>query len=209
MIVFLRGILAEKTPQSAVVEAGGVGYLATIPLSTFDRLPDVGESVKLFTEHVVREDDELLFGFATEEERSLYRLLVSVNGVGPKLAISVLSGISPRDFTAAVQMGDVRRLSAISGVGKKIAERLVHELKNSLGGLEPLFAGGGAQGLPFAGSPADPRERDAAGALGALGYKPQEAVAAVRAAIKTLPDDADVEVILRAVLSARAGARRK
>lgn len=208
MIVFLRGVLAEKAPNHAVVEAGGVGYLASIPLSTFDRLPDVGESVKLFTEHVVREDDEQLVGFATEEERALYRLLVSVSGVGPKLAIAVLSGISPRDFTAAVQTGDVRRLSAISGVGKKIAERLVHELKRSLGGLDALFAADG-QGLPFAGSPSDPRERDAAGALGALGYKPQEALAAVRAALKTLPDDADVETILRAVLSARTGARRK
>jgi len=207
MIVFLHGVLAEKSPQAAVVEAGGVGYLASIPLSTFDKLPEVGETVKLFTEHVVREDDEQLVGFATAEERTLYRLLVSVSGVGPKLAIAVLSGISPRDFTAAVQADDVRRLSAISGVGKKIAERLVHELKRSLSKMDSLFVGEG-QALPFAGSPADPRERDAAGALGALGYKPQEAVAAVRAAMKKLPEDATVETILRAVLSARAGSRR-
>lgn len=202
MIVFLDGILTEKTPGRAVVCAGGVGYAADIPLSTYDRLPEEGAHVRILTVHVVREDDERLFGFATEEERDLFRLLTGVSGIGPKMGLAVLSGMRPVDFIAAVADEDARRLTGINGIGKKLAERLVVEMRNKLpkGMLLAAasgLAGGGEQPL------ADARLRDAVHALAALGYKPVEAAVAAKEAVAKLPETADVEEVLRVVLRNR------
>lgn len=203
MIVFLDGVLEEKEPARVVVSVGGVGYAAEIPLSTFDRLPSIGDRFRLLTEHIVREDDELLYGFATSEERALFRLLTSVSGIGPKLGLAVLSGITPPDFKAAVAAGDVKRLSSISGVGKKLAERLLVEMKNKLP-KDDLFVASLMDGA--AGFAGDSRFRDAAQALAALGYKPADAGKMARDAIAKLPADAPLEDILRAAL-AKGGAR--
>lgn len=205
MIVFLDGELAEKRPGQAVVCAGGVGYAAEIPLSTYDRLPAVGARVHLLTVHVVREDAEQLFGFATEEERRLFSLLTGVSGIGPRLGLAVLSGMKPSDFIAAVSAGDARRLAGISGIGKKLAERLVVEMKNRIPKevlMEASFDALDADpdGLLARG---DTRLHDAVDALAALGYKPTDAAAAAKEALRKLPAEADVAAVLRAVLSTR------
>jgi Holliday junction DNA helicase RuvA len=134
MIAFLEGELAEAWPTQVVISVQGVGYLVQIPLSSFDNLPPVGQRVRLLTHLVVREDAHLLFGFASSAERDLFRLLLQhVSGVGPKLALAVLSGMTVSQFKAAVVRGDVAALAKVSGVGKKTAERIVLELKDRVG----------------------------------------------------------------------------
>src|SRR6516162_11604975 len=134
MISFLDGELVEALPTQVVISVQGVGYLVQIPLSSFDHLPSVGERVRLLTHFIVREDAHLLFGFVTVAERDLFRLLVQhVSGVGPKLALAVLSGMSVGQFKEAVVNADVNALSRISGLGKKTAERIVLELKDKVG----------------------------------------------------------------------------
>jgi len=134
MIAFLEGELAEAWPTQVVISVQGVGYLVQIPLSSFDHLPAVGQRVRLLTHLVVREDAHLLFGFASSAERDLFRLLLQhVSGVGPKLALAVLSGMTVSQFKAAVVRGDVAALAKVSGVGKKTAERIVLELKDRVG----------------------------------------------------------------------------
>ncbi len=134
MIAFLEGELAEAWPTQVVISVQGVGYLVQIPLSSFDHLPAVGQRVRLLTHLVVREDAHLLFGFASSAERDLFRLLLQhVSGVGPKLALAVLSGMPVSQFKAAVVRGDVAVLAKVSGVGKKTAERIVLELKDRVG----------------------------------------------------------------------------
>jgi holliday junction DNA helicase RuvA len=134
MIAFLEGELAEAWPTQVVISVQGVGYLVQIPLSSFDQLPPVGQRVRLLTHLVVREDAHLLFGFASPAERDLFRLLLQhVSGVGPKIALAVLSGMTVSQFKAAVIRGDVAALAKISGLGKKTAERIVLELKDRVG----------------------------------------------------------------------------
>jgi holliday junction DNA helicase RuvA len=134
MIAFLEGELAEAWPTQVVISVQGVGYLVQIPLSSFDQLPPVGQRVRLLTHLVVREDAHLLFGFASSAERDLFRLLLQhVGGVGPKIALAVLSGMTVSQFKAAVVRGDVAALAKISGLGKKTAERIVLELKDRVG----------------------------------------------------------------------------
>lgn len=199
MIVFLDGVLEEKEPTRAVVNVGGVGYEAAIPLSSYDRLPAAGQRVRLLTVLVVREDAHLLFGFMTAEERELFGLLTSVNGIGPKLGLAVLSGLSVRDLRAAIAAGDVKRLSGISGIGKKTAERLVLEMRDKLGKGEiaaALTAG-------HAAGPADAKLRDAYLALVSLGYKPADAQRMVKDVAGQIAPDATLEDMLRQVLSGR------
>ena len=199
MIVFLDGVLEEKEPTRAVVDVGGVGYEAAIPLSSYDRLPAAGQRVRLLTVLVVREDAHLLFGFMTAEEREAFLQLTSVNGIGPKLGLAVLSGLSVRDLKAAVAAGDVKRLGGISGIGKKTAERLVLEMRDKLGkgGLaEALTAGRGS-------GPADAKLRDAYLALVSLGYKPADAQRMVKDVAGQIAPDATLEDMLRQVLSGR------
>lgn len=199
MIVFLDGVLEEKEPTRVVVNVNGVGYLASIPLSSYDRLPSAGERVRLLTVPVVREDAHLLFGFMTEEERSTFGMLTSVNGVGPKLGLAVLSGLSVRDLRAAVANGDVKRLSGISGIGKKTAERLVLEMRDKLGkgDLMEAVTGGGVSG------PKETKLRDVLLALISLGHKQADAQRKVREIIDEITPEMPLEEILRMVLSGR------
>ena len=199
MIVFLDGVLEDKEPTRAVVNVGGVGYEAAIPLSSYDRLPAAGQRVRLLTVLVVREDAHLLFGFMTAEERGLFLQLTSVNGIGPKLGLAVLSGLSVRDLRAAIAAGDVKRLSGISGIGKKTAERLVLEMRDKLGkgDLAEALTAGNVPG------PADAKLRDAYLALVSLGYKPADAQRMVRDVAGQIAPDSSLEDMLRKVLSGR------
>lgn len=165
MIGRLRGELIHKTPGQALVECGGVGYQCAISLSTYGRLPQAGAQVVLHVETLLRENDLSLLGFHTPQERELYRHLVKVDGVGPKLALAALGAMSPEDLVAALRGREITALTRIPGVGKKTAEKLCFELSEKLGGLAGLD---GLGGPAFAG---DPWESDLRSALGNLGYK--------------------------------------
>jgi len=190
--------LVESLPTRVVVEVGGIGYEVLIPLSSYDKLPVPGGDVHLLTHLAVREDAHILYGFMTGGERDLFRLLIdTVSGIGPKIALNVLSGLSVAAFGAAVRAGDYKALGAISGVGKKTAERIVVELRDKVGG----FVAGGT--LPGGARPApgmETRLSDAAAALAALGIKPLEAQETVRAAAVMLGPNATVEQLVRAAL---------
>ena len=148
MITFLEGILEAKDPTHIVLNVGGVGYEVFIPLSSYDRLPDKGGACRVLIYDHIREDLHALYGFLTEEERSLFLRLIGISGVGPRLAITTLSGLSVRDLKAAVVQGDIKRLSSISGLGKKTAERIIVELRDKLSAGESLeaVAGGDVSG---------------------------------------------------------------
>jgi Holliday junction DNA helicase RuvA len=186
----LQGQLIEKQPPVLVVDIQGVGYEVEAPMSTFYKVT-LGGPVTLFVHQVVREDAHLLYGFATREERNMFRMLLKVNGVGPKMALAILSGMEADAFAACVRQNDVATLTRIPGVGKKTAERLVMELRDRVGD--------GPSGLPAFGGvelPATP-ERDAITALIALGYKAAEAERAV-GRIKL--DNASAEDLIRQAL---------
>src|ERR1041384_4260148 len=151
MITFLYGKLVEALPTQVTVDVHGVGYEVLIPLSSFDRLPKPGAEVKLLTHLVVREDAHVLYGFMSVQERELFRLLIhTVSGIGPKIALNVLSGMNPTAFRGAVANGDIRALSQISGVGKKTAERIVVELKDKVGAVGAWEASSAARSLSAA-----------------------------------------------------------
>lgn len=197
MIAFLHGKVVEALPTQVTVDVNGVGYEALIPLSSFDKLPQPGQSVKLLTQLVVREDAHTLYGFMTPEERDLFRLLVhTVSGIGPKTALNVLSGITVTAFRGAVANGDLKALSQISGVGKKTAERIVVELKDKIGMAGAWEAASAKHGL----SVDEQRINDAVLALVALGFKQIEAHDSVRAAQAVLGTHATVEELVRACL---------
>ena len=194
MIALLRGTLVEKHPNQAIVDVGGVGYDVTVPISTFSKLPDAGTEVRLRIHTHVREDALQLFGFLTELERQLFERLISINGIGPKLAIAVLSGLDPRELVAAVQRGDVARLVSIPGVGKKTAERIVLELRDRLQQLAvPVMASTPAS------TGADRLRIDLVSALQNLGYHRPQAEKAVESTLASSPD-ATFEDALRQVL---------
>jgi len=168
MITFLHGRLTNALPTQAIVEVGGVGYEVFIPLSSYDKLPAPGEMVRILTHLHVREDAHILYGFMTAAERDLFRLLVNhVSGIGPKLALAVLSGMSVSNFKSAVVNSDVASLSKISGLGKKTAERIVLELKDKLGVAAAWEVASGAH----APTPEQEQANEAVLALIALGYK--------------------------------------
>jgi Holliday junction DNA helicase RuvA len=179
MIAQLRGILLEKHPQQAIVECGGVGYDVAIPVSTYTALPDLGHEVKLRIHTHVREDAIQLFGFASASELDLFGRLISVSGIGPKLANTVLSGVQAEDLKAAIRSGDVQRLTRVPGIGKKTAERIVLELRDKIDLSAASVLPKGAP-VPLAGSDA---ERDAVSALINLGSQPAAAETAVRKAV--------------------------
>jgi Holliday junction DNA helicase RuvA len=177
MIAFLDGTLAQSYPTHVIVEVAGVGYEVLIPLSSYDRLPKAGQRIRLLTHLQVREDAHVLYGFITEPERDLFRLLLNnVSGVGPKLALAVLSGMSVANFKAAVVAGDIAAISKMKGLGKKTAERVVLELRDKVG----VAAAWEAASASHAPSPADAAVNDAVLALISLGYKQVEAHKAVR-----------------------------
>lgn len=196
MITFLHGKLVEALPTCVAVDVHGVGYELLIPLSSFDRLPSLGNEVRFLTHLSIREDAHVLYGFSTAAERDLFRLLVNnVSGVGPKIALNVLSGMSVTSFRSAVTSGDVKSLSQISGVGRKTAERIVVELKDKLAHPGALDA---APSSPVSGGSGDQKAQDAVAALVALGVKLAEAQDSVRAARAILGEKAGVEDLVRA-----------
>lgn len=200
MITFLNGTLVEATPTVAVVEVGGVGYEILIPLSSFDKLPAPGSKLKILTHLAVREDAHILYGFMTEEERELFRLLISsVSGIGPRIAINVLSGIGVAAFRVAVAQGEVKVLSGISGIGKKTAERIVVELKDKVGDSATLSV------APSGKSEARDQQtlKDASAALVSLGFKPIDAQQAVKEVLSVRGGEISTEEIIRLCLKGR------
>ena len=197
MITFLRGKLVDALPTQAIVEVQGVGYEVLIPLSSFDKLPAPGGEVHLLTHLAIREDAHVLYGFMTAAERDLFRLLINtVSGIGPKIALNVLSGMNPIALRGAVASSDVKALSQISGVGKKTAERIVVELRDKIGAAGAWEASSAKHGL----SDADQKVNDAVLALMALGFKQPEAHEAIRASQAVLGPQASVEDLVRASL---------
>ncbi len=202
MIGRLQGILAVKHPPELLIDVQGVGYEVQMPMTCFYELPDVGQQVTVWIHFVVREDAQLLFGFNTVDERALFRLLLRAQGVGPKLALTIMSSMSGGQFVAAIQSKDIVMLTKIPGVGKKTADRLVVELKDRLKdftgadyntGLPGTEAG---QGLM---APAPSAKSEALSALVALGYKPNQAEQVMR---KVATDDMSAEDIIRQALKA-------
>lgn len=195
MIGFLRGKLIHKAPPQLLLDVNGVGYEVEAPMTTFYDLPALGEEVRLHTHLVVREDAHILFGFASETERMLFRTLIKVNGVGPKLALTILSGQSVEDFYRCVDDNDVKGLVRLPGVGQKTAERLIIEMRGRLPELNRVSTPGQRPNQSVS-SVASPKQ-EAVTALCALGYKPQEASRMVQ----TIADeDISCEDIIRLAL---------
>jgi Holliday junction DNA helicase RuvA len=192
MIASLRGLLIEKHPNQAVVETGGVGYDVNIPVSTFTHLPDAGQEVKLRIHTHVREDALALYGFLTQDEKAMYERLIGVGGIGPKLAVTILSGLAAGDLINAIRGGDVARLVRIPGVGKKTAERMVLELRDKL----PAAAG---EETPAPAAALSAIDQDVLSALLNLGCGRPQAEAAVRKA-KAAGDASDFEPLFRRAL---------
>ena len=204
MIGRIRGILIEKTPGQALVECGGLGYEVEIPYTTFFHLPEAGQEITLYTHFAVREDAQSLFGFAARLDRDLFRLLIKVNGIGPKLATGILSGLEAQQFIHCVEGRDINALVKLPGVGKKTAERLLIEMADRIKQLEGQFipASAGAESaatgtIQPAVTPQNPLD-EAEAALIALGYKPQEAAKAIaRVAEKDMTRETLIRLALR------------
>jgi Holliday junction DNA helicase RuvA len=195
MINHLHGLLVKKQPPLLVIDVQGVGYELLAPLSTFERLPDLNQTVKLLTHLSVREDTQVLYGFSNDAERSLFRTLIRVNGVGPKLALSILSTMDLNNFVQCVHDNNIQRLTRIPGVGKKTAERLIIEMRDRLANWsanQPAVTTDSPRALGII-SPVD----DAISALIALGYKPQEAS---RWVLAVAEEDLTSEVLIRRAL---------
>ena len=204
MITYLNGKLAAALPTQAIVDVAGVGYEVFIPLSSYDKLPLPGQPVQILTHLHVREDAHILYGFMTPAERDLFRLLVNhVSGIGPKLALAVLSGMSVNHFKAAVVNSDVASLSKISGLGKKTAERIVLELKDKVG----VAAAWEAASATHAPTPEQEQANEAVLALIALGYKQVEAHKTVRELQEKEHDIKTAEDLVKLALKRMASGR--
>ena len=188
MISRLRGTIADKTPPHVIVDCAGVGYEVGVPMSTFYNLPNLGETVTLLTVHVVREDAQLLYGFATESERHAFKELTKVSGIGPRTALAVLSGMSVADLAQAITLQDAARVTTVPGIGKKTAERLLLELKGKLGADLGVL---GVSSVPDG-------QGDIVRALSALGYSDKEALIAM----KSVPAGTGVSDGIRLALKA-------
>jgi holliday junction DNA helicase RuvA len=200
MITSIQGILAAATPLHAVIELNGIGYEVHIPVTTAEKLPAPGSTVKLHTLAIYREDSQTLYGFASTEERDFFRLMIeNVTGVGPKMALTIMSRLSLSSLESAIRMGDIATLAKTQGIGKKTAERLVVELKAKVGGdaivapSDPTAAAGA--------SGAGSVQRDAIAALIALGYRAADADQAVRQASLSLGPKATTEALIKKALS--------
>jgi holliday junction DNA helicase RuvA len=196
MITFLEGAIDDLQPTRLVMNVGGVGYEVAIPLSTYDRLSGRNPPGRVLTVHITREDGQALYGFVDAEERRLFQLLLTISGIGPKIALSALSGMTVREIKAAVAENDVKRLSSISGVGRKTAERMVIELRDKLSAGETMEAVSGGD------EAADARLRDAVLALISLGYKQADAQKMIRQTMTAAPE-AGVEELVRRSLTGR------
>jgi Holliday junction DNA helicase RuvA len=196
MITFLEGQLDLKQPARIVMNVGGVGYEVFIPLCSYDRLPPEGDACRILIYHHITDSGQKLFGFFTEEEREMFTRLLTINGVGPKLAVSALSGLPVRELKTALINGDIKRISSISGIGKKTAERIVVELRDKFTKGEQLDAFSGGEG-----ELGDHRLRDAALALGALGYKLDDAQKMIKSVAIKLTPEMNVEDLIRLALT--------
>ncbi|MBG6244965.1 Holliday junction branch migration protein RuvA [Candidatus Symbiopectobacterium sp. 'North America'] len=204
MIGRLRGIILEKQPPQVLIEVNGVGYEVHMPMTCFYELPDLNQEAVIFTQFVVREDAQLLFGFNNKQERALFRELIKTNGVGPKLALAILSGMSAQQFVRAVEREEIATLIKLPGVGKKTAERLVVEMKDRFKSMSGDLFNPATIDVPFSSSastaaPEEDPESEAASALVALGYKPQEAS---RMVSKIARPGVDCETLIREALRA-------
>lgn len=196
MIGRLRGVLLQKEPPALLLDVAGVGYELEAPMTTFYDLPATGETVTLHTHLVVRDDAHLLYGFSSEAQRRLFRDLIRINGVGPRVALALLSGLSAAEFTQCVAAADTARLIQVPGIGRKTAERVLMEMKDKVeAGAAVLHTAGAAR-------PAADPVSEAVSALVALGYKPQEASRMVRA---VAGEDVSTEEIIRQALKSVAG----
>jgi len=197
VITFLRGKLTEVLPTQITMDVNGVGYELLIPLSSFNKLPAPGHDLHILTHLAIREDAHVLYGFMAAQERDLFRMLINtVSGIGPKIALNILSGMNVSAFRGAVANGDVKALSQISGVGKKTAERIVVELKDKIGVAGAWEAISAQRAL----SPSDQKINDAILALIALGFKQTDAHDAVRSAVEKLGPEAGPDDLVRASL---------
>lgn len=199
MITSIQGTLSAATPLHAIVELNGFGYEVNIPVTTAEKLPQPGASVKLHTLVIYREDAQTLYGFATPAERDFFRLMIeNVTGVGPKMALTIMSRLSLPSLESAIRMGDITTLAKCPGIGKKTAERLVVELKSKVGGVESA-AGTPAEAAEASGG--NSAHRDAVAALIALGYKAADADQAVRHAALALGAKATTETLIKKALA--------
>ncbi len=204
MIGRLHGIIIEKSPPEILLDVGGVGYELQLPMTCFYELPAIGQKATIITHFVVREDAQLLYGFNTKQERTLFRELLKANGVGPKLALAIMSGMSANQFVACVEREDVSSLVKLPGVGKKTAERLIVEMKDRLKGwnshdLFTPYTDAAPTDNAIAAAPADTVESEAVAALLSLGYKPQQASLVVS---KVMKPEMTVENVIREALRA-------
>ncbi len=201
MITSIQGTLTSATPLHAIVELNGFGYEVNVPVTTAERLPTLGASVKLHTLVIYREDAQTLYGFTTPAERDFFRLMIeNVTGVGPKGALGIMSRLSLASLEGAIRSGDIATLAKTQGIGKKTAERLVVELKSKVGGSASIDA----SAAPFTAGDAPPAansHRDAVSALAALGYKAADADQAVRRASLALGASATTESLIKRALS--------
>ena len=198
MFEYIRGSLAQKTPAEAVVEAGGVGYSLIIPLSTYEKLPLPGETVRLLCHHYVREDTEKLYGFLSALERDIFRQLIGISNIGPKTAIAILSGITPRELVSCVNKGDASRLRKVPGVGDKTAQRLIVELKGKLSSATVEAETGGTDATSDTAHTED--RTQAFDAMLSLGYSEKQVQAAFSRVQSVIAADAPVEEWIKKAL---------
>ena len=194
MITFLEGIIEERSPANVILNVNGVGYEVIITLNTYEDLPARGGKTRILTHHHIREDSEVLYGFSEKSERSFFLKLISISGIGPSLAVGILSGLPVVTLSSAIATGDVKRLSGIKGIGKKTAERMIIELKDKVS----QFAA--AEENQIESTPENKIINDSVLALVALGYRNAEAFSAVKKVVNGLSELPGVEVIVRKAL---------
>jgi Holliday junction DNA helicase RuvA len=197
MIGQIRGILIEKKPPEILVDVGGLSYELQIPMSTVYQLPEVGSELRLHTHFVVREDAQLLYGFYDLKDKTLFRALIRVNGVGPKMALAILSGMAADEFARTVRENDVAAMTRMPGIGSKTAERLIVEMRDRLTEWDDAEA---TAALPGATQSTSAMGKEAETALIALGYKPQQAARSVAIVLKSDPEVPDSESLIRLAL---------
>lgn len=202
MIARLQGQLLEVTPPSLVIDVSGVGYQVDVPLSVFDHLPALGESVTLLTEMIIRDDAHTLYGFQSAADRQLFRDLLKVSGVGPRLALGILSGVSGSDFALMIDSKDSQALTRLPGIGKKTAERLIVEMQGRVSGGDGNGDGNGG-GTTLSANDASQEARQA---LTSLGYSQAESLKMVRQAQGELPEDASAQHLIKHALKQKMSA---
>ncbi len=201
MIGRLTGILSAKHAPQILIDCQGVGYEVDVSMTTFYQLPDVGDQLAIWTHLLVKEDSHTLIGFSSEQERKLFRQLIRINGVGPKMALTILSGIDEREFAQCVSQNDVATLTRLPGVGKKTAERLIIEMRDKLDNLVPANYPAGGDGALAAGFERS-HKREAIEALQALGYKSADAEKMVRQIEPSLNEDMSAAEVIKKALQA-------